>query len=329
MNNNIFSTNEKNIFHNKKSLFLNKNFVKNDCEKVTTCDLCNSTKFTIFLTTPDRNYKTGVFTYVKCLKCSLVYLNSRPKKSFFKKYYPDVYRPYHQYKKINSLQKLIRYFIRNNKFVAKALIKDQLFFWPFKGKILDVGPGSGYYLHVLKGWGWDVSGLELSKQAVKVAKDSGIKKIFKGDLHTVKFKPEYFDAVRYSHVLEHVPSPTKELASVKKILKKNGRIIIIIPNIDSIFFGLFKTFWYPLEAPRHFYQFTPKTISKLLKKQGFKNIKIKYIQPPHTFLWSLLYLLGLHDIDKKIGIFAYPLLIFLRIVNVLKKSDVIEVIAQK
>lgn len=301
---------------------------KSGFETVKTCDICKSQNYRNFILATDRNYQTGQYQYAKCLKCGLVWLLLRPKGKLLKKHYPENYRPYKKYHKTNNLQKIVRLLIKNNKFVAKVLIADQLFFWP-KGKILDVGPGSGYYLHILKEWGWKVTGLELNPKAVKMVKDSGFKEIYQGDMFSRNFKKNSFDVVRYSHVLEHVPSPKKELQKVRAVLKKGGKVFIIVPNIDSIFFTIFKDFWYPIEAPRHFYQFSPKTLSKLLLKSGFKNIKIKYSQPPHTFLWSVFYRLGLNKSDIRLGYMVLPLTIFLKVAEFLRKTDVIEVVAQK
>lgn len=297
-------------------------------ETVNNCDVCGSANFGKFLLAEDRNYQTGEYQYVKCKKCGLVWLNPRPVGKELAKHYPENYRPYKKYTKVNLFQKIIRLLIKSNKFIAKIMIADQLFFWP-KGKILDVGPGSGWYLHILKEWGWDVSALELNPKAVKMVKDSGFKNIYQGNMFTHRFKNNSFDVVRYSHVMEHVPSPKKELKKVKNILKRGGKVFIIVPNIDSIFYQMFHDYWYPLEAPRHFFQFSPKTIAKLLKETGFKNVKIKYCQPPHTFLWSVFYKSGLHKSDIRFGYLVIPLTIALKFAEFIKKTDVIEVVAEK
>ena len=301
---------------------------KSQFEEINKCDICGSNQYKNFILAEDRNYQTGNYQYVMCKKCKLVWLLKRPLGKSLQKHYPENYRPYKRYKKTNRLQKLIRHIIKKNRFAAKILIADQLFFWP-KGKILDVGPGSGYYLHILKDWGWKVIGLELSQKAVKMVKDSGFKDIYQGDIFSQNFPKNSFDVVRYSHVLEHVPSAKKELQRVRGLLRKDGKVLIIVPNIDSIFFNVFKDYWYPIETPRHFYQFSPKTIKNLLKNLNFKNIKISYSQPPHTFLWSLFYKLGLHKSDIRFGYLVLPLTFILKFAVFMKKSDVIEVVAQK
>ena len=302
--------------------------MRKNFEIIKKCDLCGSKKYDLFLKAPDRCFESGNYTYVKCKKCGLIWLLYRPTGKALQRFYPENYQPYTRLHSTNKLQKLVRFIIKKNKFIAKILIADQLFFLP-KGKLLDVGPGSGYILHVLTDWGWQVTGLELSNKAIKVLKKSGFKNVYQGDIFSHKFSPNSFDLVRYSLVMEHVASPRKELELVKKVLNKRGKVLIIVPNIDSIFFSLFKDYWYPLEPPRHFYQFSPSTLTRLLKSLNFKNIKINYTQSPHPFIWSIFYRLGLKKSDIRFGYLSWPLMFLLKFAVLLKKSDIIEVTAVK
>lgn len=298
-------------------------------EKVKKCDLCGSQKNEIFLDALDRNYQTGKFKYIRCCLCKLVWLSPRPTAGVLGKYYPNVYRAYLVSEKISSFKKQIRQIIYGSSLLSRIFIKDQLFFWKKKGKILDVGTGNGKYLEILRGWGYDSYGLELSPAVVRVAKKNGIKNIEQGVLLTSKYPNNSFDVIRFSHVMEHVRSPKKELIKTNKLLKKGGKVVIIIPNLRSVFFTIFRSFWYPLDPPRHFYHFTPKIIKKYLKLSGFKDIEIKYIQSPYTLIRSFRYLMGSKKVEFRYGILVYPLGFVLRIFNLLKVSDVIEVVATK
>lgn len=300
-----------------------------DFEEINLCDLCGSKNTKIFLLTEDRNYQTGKFTYIKCENCGLVWLSLRPRQNVLSKYYPKIYKAHLNTKQPSIFKKKVRSLIYSNVFLSKLLIKDQLFFWKNKGKILDVGTGNGAYLEVLKGWGWDSYGLEISKETVINAKKSGIQNIEQGVLLTSKFPNEYFDAVRFSHVMEHVPSPKKELDKTNKLLKKNGKVIILIPNINSLFFYLFRSYWYPLDPPRHFYHFTPESIKSYLYQTGYRNIQIRHTQSVYTFIRSFQYLMGRKRVEKRYGILIYPLSFLMKFIDLLKLSDVIEVVATK
>lgn len=298
-------------------------------ELVVACDVCGSKKYKSFIEAPDRNYKTGTFTYVQCIKCKLVWLNPRPSKNSILNYYPKVYRAYKpNVTNLNILQRFVRSSIMANNFIAKLLVKDPLFFIK-KGKLLDVGCGSGKYLNILKGWGWKTYGVEINSKAAFWANKINCGNVETGDLFSGRYKSNYFNVVRFSHVLEHVPSPTAELKETRRILKKNGHVVIQIPNIDSLFFNIFRSNWYQLDAPRHLYHFSSRNLTKLLKKTGFRNIRITYQQSPYSLYRSLLYLNNKSNVETRnyfITIFGG---LFIKILNPLHVSDMLYVTARK
>jgi len=302
---------------------------KNRFEEIKRCDLCGKEKTEFFLQAEDRNYQTGKFKYIRCCNCKLVWLSPRPVEAVLGQYYPKIYRAHLAVEQTSPIQKTIRSLIYESSILSKIFIKDQLFFWKEKGKILDVGTGNGRYLEVLKGWGFDSYGLEISPDVVKNAKKNGIQNIEQGVLLTSKYPNGTFDVIRFSHVIEHVPSPKKELLKTNKLLKKKGKVIILIPNLKSFFFNIFRSYWYPLDPPRHFYHFTPKIIERYLKECGFRKIEIKYTQSPYTLIRSLQYLMGSKKVEKRYGLLIYPLGLLVRIFDKLKLSDVIEVVAIK
>lgn len=306
-----------------------KNSVKLLSENIIKCDLCGFSNSKLFLQTEDHNYGTGLYNYVICRQCGLIWLNPRPKKKFLKKYYPLKYPAYQKLKNISRFQKIFRKIINKHKFLARLFIKDQLYFDHKKGRLLDVGTGNGNYLSVLQSWGWDAYGIEINPEAVKSAKKSGLKKIFQGTVFSHKFPANYFDVIRYSHVIEHVLLPKKELQKVFNLLKPGGKVIIDLPNINSIFFQIFRQYWYPLETPRHLWQFSDKTIESLLLRTGFEKINIHYIQPSKTFIWSLKLMVSQSNVESKPGIIGNFFSLFLKITTIFKKSDILEVTAYK
>lgn len=298
-------------------------------EIIKKCDLCGYKKPEFFLMAEDRNYKTGNYQYVKCPECGLIWLSPRPNKKIILKYYPKTYKAHSVIRLPSPFKVKVRQFIYKHKIVARLLIKDQLFFWNKKGKILDVGTGNGEYLEILKGWGWESFGVELNKAVVRVVKKAGIKNIREGDLISANYPGNSFDVVRFAHVLEHVPSPLRQLKEAKRILKKNGCVIVLLPNVNSLFFKLFKSYWYLLDPPRHFFQYSEYTLMELLRTCGYSNIEIIYNQSPYPFIRSILYRLNFSQVEIRCGIIVYPLSLILRIINLLRMSDTIEVSARK
>ena len=80
-----------------------------------------------------------------------------------------------------------------------------------------------------------------------------------------------------SHVVEHIADPLDFLKLVFKLLKKGGTIYVEVPNYESFSRKYSQQYWYAWETPRHLLMFSPKTISGLFEKAGFKNISEKEV----------------------------------------------------
>ena len=89
-----------------------------------------------------------------------------------------------------------------------------------------------------------------------------------------------FDIITMFHVLEHIPYQLKVLKNLKKKLKNKGKIIIEVPHAQDFLLEIlnlesFKkfTFW-----SEHLVLHTEKSLKKLLKEAGYKNIRINFYQ---------------------------------------------------
>lgn len=147
-----------------------------------------------------------------------------------------------------------------------------------KGKLLDVGCGTGAFLKAMQQQGWRCFGTEFSASSRSFEKELKEKKIqvFFGNLTDQPFSENMFDLVTLWHVAEHLVHPQKEFAFTHKILKKNGILFLAIPNIDSMSFRLWKCNWFHLDLPRHLTHFSPATVSALLQQNGFRVFRISH-----------------------------------------------------
>jgi 2-polyprenyl-3-methyl-5-hydroxy-6-metoxy-1,4-benzoquinol methylase len=144
-----------------------------------------------------------------------------------------------------------------------------------KGRILDVGCGSGDTLSQLRTIGWECYGIDIDKKAVEVAHKRGLANVSLGSYEDIQAYPDnFFDAIRLYHVIEHLEDPQKCLSLCYKKLKKNGEIIMGTPNAHSVARFMFGTFWYNLDCPRHVYVFSPKTLRNISLRAKFKDIEI-------------------------------------------------------
>lgn len=142
-----------------------------------------------------------------------------------------------------------------------------------KGKLLELGVGSGDTLKLFNNWGWLAEGLDFDSQAVEYAQSLGLK-VYKGDIFSQQFANDSFDAIFSSHVVEHVPDPVALMQESLRILKPGGIFVAITPNASSRLHQLFKSKWRGLEPPRHLHIFTPQSLLTATKKVGFDKIEI-------------------------------------------------------
>ncbi|MCF7568952.1 class I SAM-dependent methyltransferase [Sabulilitoribacter arenilitoris] len=152
--------------------------------------------------------------------------------------------------------------------------------------VLDVGCATGVNGNFLidNNLSKKIIGIELdSKMAKKAALTYD--NVFVGDLNSVDFinhilnNTKSFDYIIFGDILEHLIDPFYALKELSKVLNKNGRIIISVPNIAhlELFMQVFiKGTWPKNERgifdKTHLSWFTRKDIQKLIIKAGLETI---------------------------------------------------------
>lgn len=143
----------------------------------------------------------------------------------------------------------------------------------YKGKLLDIGCALGDCLLEAKKLGWkEVEGLEISNYAYNFARKRGLK-ITKGVLRTSNYLSNSFDIVTMQDVIEHIDDPVRELKDVYKILKPQGWVFMVTPNIQGNWSKILGSLWYHYKPNEHILYFSEETVQYLLGKTGFVNIK--------------------------------------------------------
>lgn len=140
-----------------------------------------------------------------------------------------------------------------------------------KGKVLDIGAGTGDFLVAAKNEGWNITGIEPSDKAKEIAISKGV--TFSYSLENLE--DHTFDVITMWHVLEHVPDLDFQMQQLKRLLKPNGTIIIAVPNFKSYDANHYKSFWAAYDVPRHLWHFSKTAIEKLFANQNMKLIKVK------------------------------------------------------
>jgi 2-polyprenyl-3-methyl-5-hydroxy-6-metoxy-1,4-benzoquinol methylase len=201
------------------------------------------------------------FAIVQCTNCHFLLTNPRPDAQSIGRYYESQDYVSHSDTNqglINQVYQVARSFTVRQKV---ALVGKQA---PRKGRLLDYGCGTGYFLAACQKAGWQVAGLEPNDTARKLAEQNTGQPINPGDLS--QFETASFDAITLWHVLEHVHDLNGTLKQLTRLLKPDGVLVIAVPNAESPDAQYYREQWAAFDVPRHLYHFTAPTITRLLRK---------------------------------------------------------------
>jgi SAM-dependent methyltransferase len=227
------------------------------------CPICHHATFKPYLVCKDYLVSQAEFTIQGCEECGFRFTNPRPDTLSIGAYYESTDYVSHNDKSgglINRLYRLVRQFTLRQKLNLLHSIQPQ------KGKLLDVGCGTGLFLETCQEGGWSVTGVEPDGSARSAAMDR-LKKTVVETIHEVG--EESFDIITMWHVLEHVPNLQETIGDLKSRLRTGGTLLLALPNSDSYDAQHFKQFWAAYDIPRHLSHFTPETVNRLVAPAGF------------------------------------------------------------
>ena len=148
----------------------------------------------------------------------------------------------------------------------------------------------GYTLKSLQSLGWTTHGLEISAHAADFARRELHLPVVTGNIETTEdFHENQFDLAYLGDVLEHLLSPRATLARLHRILEPGGLLVLALPavlNLPSVRLGFAAYGVLGKERkmdlpPYHLFEFTPATITKMLKKEGFELVDLQNpVKPP-------------------------------------------------
>jgi 2-polyprenyl-3-methyl-5-hydroxy-6-metoxy-1,4-benzoquinol methylase len=214
------------------------------------------------------------FLVVQCQDCGLCFTNPRPTVRSIAQFYPDDYRP-HQMRKRGARPRWLRW----------------PHWWPAgenyrkvlpvhgRGRLLDFGCGGGSYLQRMQSQGWEVTGLDFSASTVaRLRSELGLT-VLAGTLpHPDLREPETFDVITMWQSLEHVHEPMKVLRAAHRLLAPGGKLVVAVPNVDSLPFRWFGQAWSGLDLPRHLTHFAPWTLRLMLHRSGFRTGRVTMVR---------------------------------------------------
>lgn len=264
-------------------------------EPVPLCPHCDRPGASLYAGLSDRLFGApGRWGHSECPGCGLVWLNPRPRLEDLGK----TYRSYFTHRRKGGGRAALRENLKRGLFATvpgyEGVVGGRLWklagaaltclpFWreraalgtmclsgSHKGTLLDVGCGDGEFLSIMRDAGWQVAGIEPDAVAAGVAGADHSIPVLAGTLEEAHLPDESMDAVTLSHVIEHAPDPAGLLRECRRILKRQGRIIIITPNLDSRGHRAFREAWVHLDPPRHLYLFSPSTLRRCCEAAGLQ-----------------------------------------------------------
>lgn len=158
------------------------------------------------------------------------------------------------------------------------------------GYLLDVGCSTGIFLRVVIKYckyKWDLWGVDINTKSIQFAnKIKGIKLINKS-IENTNISRDKFDCITCFDILEHTADIRKTMEKLNIILKKNGLLVIQVPNYKSTMALLCGNNWDWWSIPDHRYHFCETTIKNILLENGFRIIRLYTWSPKKEFIKNI------------------------------------------
>ncbi|MBZ4035759.1 class I SAM-dependent methyltransferase [Flavobacterium sp. 17A] len=220
-----------------------------------------------FLTVKDHSVSKEIFELYHDEELDMLITSPQPELQNLGKYYESEDYISHTDNKRSLFEKAY-HFVKNIALQNKLnLINSQQ---PQKGKLLDIGAGTGDFLLTAKNNGWETIGIEPSDRAKNIAKQKGISFVEE----TSTLENHSLDVITMWHVLEHVPNLEEQISELKRLLKPTGTLIVAVPNFKSFDANHYQTFWAAFDVPIHFWHFSKKSIQLLFERVDMKLEKV-------------------------------------------------------
>lgn len=233
-------------------------------EKLDACPICGGLQSEKYLQCIDYSVSQEKFTLVQCLTCTFIYTNPRPDQKHISTYYQSTNYISHTDTDKGLINK-VYHRVRQKTLSDKLKLVNRIH---LKGKLLDIGCGTGAFLEVCERSGWLVKGTEPDAGARAIAQKK-IKSYIEEDFLEA-LEEEKFDVITLWHVLEHIHQLNRALEKINKLLANRGKLVIAVPNVQSYDAKYFKQYWAAYDPPRHLYHFSKKTLEILMNKHGIK-----------------------------------------------------------
>lgn len=137
-------------------------------------------------------------------------------------------------------------------------------------KLLEIGCSYGFFLAHARKQGWDVTGIELDREAAAFGRNELLLNIHAGTLDDNQLSPPY-DVIAAFHVIEHIVDPLRFLRQCKSLLSEDGILLLKTPNVGSWIAKKTGEHWsWQQTQLAHVHLFTPEALHLAATKSGFR-----------------------------------------------------------
>ena len=274
------------------------------------CGLCGGPGRILHENLVDRFFGTaGVWSLRECGRCGLVWLSPRPLAEDLGWLYGD-YHTHDAPDERSLLKRAVRRGIPARLMGYRDAVRDPLerglgwwlsWIGPLRevarhgvmwlpadrrGRLLDVGCGSGLFLRRMRSLGWSVSGVDSDPEAVRAARSTlGNDEVHLGSVEKLELADTSFEAITMSHVVEHLPDPAEALRACRRLLVPGGWLVLATPNARSLGSRRLGRDWRGWEPPRHLHVFNPATLTRIVEAAGLRVRTLRTLSAAAYFLW--------------------------------------------
>lgn len=251
------------------------------------------------------------FVYFQCSECGCLQLADIP--NDLHRYYPGDYYSFQLpgWLNHNSLRKRINlrltYLLAmhsncpDNPLFSKVYCPPNLFRFDWiegtkvnrNSRILDIGCGAGDILVEMANYGFKhLLGADPYIENDLIY-DNGVR-IRKLQLDEID---QQFDFIMLNHSFEHMDNPLLALKNINRLLRPGKYCLVRVPVASSYAWKHYGVNWFQIDAPRHLYLYTPKSMEILAAQSGFSVKHTTYDSTLQQFILSEQYAKGitLHD----------------------------------
>ena len=141
------------------------------------------------------------------------------------------------------------------------------------GTILDIGAGSGIFIHEATKYGYSATGIEPSAYLAGKAQDAGLN-VIQGTFPE-SCPCEKYDTIFLTDVIEHIVDPMPMLKRMPEYLKSDGKVVVTTSDVSSVLAKVMGNRWWHYRVA-HIGYYNKKTLGQIMEHAGMTSVKWKY-----------------------------------------------------